>query len=255
MKHYFTLFVFLFAAFTASSQKPLIKGEFEMFFTDALGHFYTVEDNTIRKYDTNGNPLQEYSDLTSGDISWVDVSNPHKILVYYKTFDQIIFLDKYLSPSSDIIDLTDYNILSSSVVARSYDNGIWVFDPSAGELIRMDESMNISHRSGSVLWKSYEDILYAHQVGEYVILVRSGQVLVFDKFASFMKMVPLPKTSIITWAPQSILYLNNKTLKKYNFITHQESKMDWSDSEPKQIRYRNQKLFYLTGKGIFQAEL
>ncbi|MGM0612039.1 MAG: hypothetical protein ACQESM_00870 [Bacteroidota bacterium] len=253
MKYYILLFVFFFACLTAYPQKALIKGDFDMFFTDALGNFYTVKDNTLKKFDSNGIHLQEYTHMISGNISWIDASNPLKILVYYKDFDRIIFLDKYLSPSSDATDLTDYNIISSSVVARSYDNGIWIFDPSAGELIRMDEAMNISHRSGSIPWSSYEDILYAHQVGEYVILVRRGQVLVFDKFASFLKTIPVPQTSIITWAPQSIIYLDNKTLNKYNFITHHESKTDWSGAKPLEIRYRNQKIFYLTDKGIFQA--
>lgn len=226
-----------------------------MFFTDALGNFYTVSDNTLKKYDEDGFQTQEYSQLISGSISWVDVSNPLQILVYYKNFDQIILLDKYLSPTSEAIDLTNYNIISSSMVARSYNNGFWVFDPSAGELIRMDESMNISHRSGSVPLESYKNILYLHQIDEYVILVRPDQVLVFDKFASFMKTIPLPQTSIITWAPKSILYLENQTLKKYNFVTHQQSRMDWAGAKPKAIRYRNQKLFYLTDKGIFQADL
>lgn len=255
MKHFVCFLTFLLASFTASSQQPLIEGSFDTFFTDALGNFYTIEESTLKKYDSTGIQLQEFTYLSLGNISWVDVSNPLKILVYYEDFDQIIFLDKYLSPSSEAIDLTHYNIVSSSVVARSYSNGIWVFDQSAGELIRLDKSMNISHRSGPIPWKSYEGILYARQTGEYVLLARKGEILVFDKFASFLKTIPVPETSIITWAPQSILYREDEILKKYNFITHQENRMEWpSTRKPIEIRYRNQKLYYLTDDGIFQAD-
>src|SRR5438552_190098 len=83
---------------SVSDVRPLvIKSRYDYFTADNLGNFYTVREDELIKYLPNGKMFARYSNLKLGSISAIDVTNPLKILLYYRDFQQIIFLDNQLS--------------------------------------------------------------------------------------------------------------------------------------------------------------
>jgi hypothetical protein len=77
-----------------------------------------------------------------GKVHSIDVSNPLKVLLYYKDFSSIVVLDRLLSARSTIV-LRRKNILDVTAIGQSFDNNIWVFDAFDNKLKKIDDEGNI----------------------------------------------------------------------------------------------------------------
>jgi hypothetical protein len=80
-----------------------------------------------------------YNDVRKfGTATMIDVSNPLKVLLYYKDFATIVVLDRLLN-IRNTIDLRLQNILQAKAIGLSYDNKIWVYDELESKLKKIDE--------------------------------------------------------------------------------------------------------------------
>ena len=97
------------------------------FSVDNLGNIYVINsDNQLKKLSPKGDSLAVFNDVRRyGKIGSIDVTNPLKILVYYRDFTTIIELDRFLN-LINTIDLRNQNILQAKAVGLAYDNNIWV---------------------------------------------------------------------------------------------------------------------------------
>lgn len=131
---------------TASAATPnftLIKkipGNFTSVEVDMLNNIFVVTaTGQLKKLSENGDSLAVYNDIKKfGNPSFVDVSNPLKILAFYSNFSTVVVLDRFLS-QRNIINFRKENILSVQSVATSYDNNIWLFDNQDFKLKKVDE--------------------------------------------------------------------------------------------------------------------
>ncbi len=140
---------FLFLALNISAQDTAfriklnkqVKGAFRNFSVDNLGNIYLITNNNqVKKLNPNGDSAGVFNDVKRfGKISYVDVTNPLKILVYYKDFSSILVLDRFLSVQNTI-DLRKQNILQATAIGLSYDNNIWVFDELDSKIKKIDET-------------------------------------------------------------------------------------------------------------------
>ena len=107
---------------------------------DNLDNLYIVSSNgQVRKFNSSGDSTGLYNQVRNfGQLSSIDVSNPLKLLLFYKDFSTIVTLDRYLSPISTI-DLKRFSILQPVAVGLSYDNNIWVYDEYDHKLKKIDE--------------------------------------------------------------------------------------------------------------------
>ena len=75
-----------------SEPKPLVlKVKFDFFTTDNIGNIYAVKEDELMKYLPSGRFFARYSNLKLGSITAVDATNPLKIVLYYRDFQQIVF--------------------------------------------------------------------------------------------------------------------------------------------------------------------
>lgn len=135
-------FTYVFANDTTinfSLQKS-IKGNFINFTVDNLGNIFLVTDNNqLKKYDANLSVVSVFNDVKQyGNISFIDASNPLKILIFYKDFSTILVLDRFLS-RRNTIDLRSLNIVEVKTIAQSYDNNIWLFDELDASIKKIDD--------------------------------------------------------------------------------------------------------------------
>ncbi|MBC7652586.1 MAG: hypothetical protein H7101_12650 [Deinococcales bacterium] len=118
-----------------------IIGDYASFSVDNLGNIFLITtSNQIKKLNSNLDSVGIYNDVKRyGNIYTIDVSNPLKVLVYYKDFATIVMLDRQLN-NRNTINLRDQNILQVKAIAQSYDNNIWLFDELESKLKKIDES-------------------------------------------------------------------------------------------------------------------
>jgi hypothetical protein len=118
------------------------------FSVDNLGNIYVINrDNQLKKLSPKGDSLAVFNDVRRyGNIGSIDVTNPLKILVYYRDFTTIIELDRFLN-LINTIDLRTQNILQAKAVGLAYDNNIWVFDELDARLKRIGDDGTLVDQS------------------------------------------------------------------------------------------------------------
>ncbi len=123
------------------TQTNFIKGNYTDFYVDNLDNIYLVNDkSTIKKINDNGDSAAVFNNVRKyGNVFTLDVTNPLKILLYYKDFSTIVILDRFLN-AVNTIDLRKRGILQAQAVALSYDNNYWVFDELNNTLQKLDDN-------------------------------------------------------------------------------------------------------------------
>jgi len=117
-----------------------IPGEIAYFNVDNLNNIYFITNtNQLRKIRGNGDSVAVFNDVKRYGIpAFIDVTNPLKILVYYKSFSTAVVLDKLLN-IRNTINFRKQDIFSVKAIATSYDNNIWLFDEQDYKLKKIDE--------------------------------------------------------------------------------------------------------------------
>jgi hypothetical protein len=117
-----------------------INGDIVSFTVDNLDNIYVLNSrNQVKKLNANGDSVAIFNDVKRfGQATLIDVSNPLKVLLFYKDFATVVVLDRFLNVVNSI-DLRKQNILQAKAIAQSYDNKIWVFDELESKLKKVDE--------------------------------------------------------------------------------------------------------------------
>lgn len=148
MKTLFISFCFTLLYCTVSAQEDTsfrlirkLKGDFVDFTVDNLNNIYTVNSrNQVKKYNASGDSVAVYNDIRKfGQASLIDVSNPLKILLYYRDFTTVVVLDRFLN-AVNVLDLRKLGVFQARAIGQSYDNKIWVYDDLENKLKKIDES-------------------------------------------------------------------------------------------------------------------
>src|ERR1700760_1713916 len=118
------------------------------FDVDNFGNIYLINtDNQLKKLGPKGDSLAVFNDVRRyGKIFSIDVTNPLKILIYYRDFTTVIELDRFLN-IINTIDLRPLNILQAKAVGLAYDNNVWVFDELDARLKRIGDDGTLVDQS------------------------------------------------------------------------------------------------------------
>ncbi len=117
-----------------------ISGDIVDFTIDNLDNIYILNSrNQVKKLNANGDSMAIFNDVRRfGKATLIDVSNPLKVLLYYKDFGTIVVLDRFLN-AVNTIDLRRQNILQAKAIGQSYDNKVWIYDELENKLKKVDE--------------------------------------------------------------------------------------------------------------------
>jgi hypothetical protein len=117
-----------------------ISGDIVDFTVDNLDNIYILNSrNQVKKLNANGDSVAVYNDVKKfGQATLIDVSNPLKLLLYYKDYTTVVVLDRFLN-AVNVIDLRKQNIFQVKAIGQSYDNKIWIYDELESKLKKIDE--------------------------------------------------------------------------------------------------------------------
>ena len=121
-----------------------IQGDIVAFTVDNLDNVYLLNSsNQLKKINANGDSAPIFNDVKKyGRATLVDVSNPLKVLLYYRDFATIVVLDRFFN-IRNTVDLRRQNLLQVRAIGQSYDNRIWVYDEVDNKLKKIDEEGNL----------------------------------------------------------------------------------------------------------------
>ena len=178
---------------------------------DDIGNLYIVSPtNQLYKYNYSGKVLATLNYNYNGNISSIDASNSMEIYVFYKEINKVLLLDNNLAYRGEI-DLTKLNITQAAAIARSYDNGIWVFDLGDLQLKKMTKDGVLSQSSGNIKQFTQTDFIpniIADNTNQ-IMLCNDSVCLLFDVFAAYYKTLKFKN-------PQSFQLVNNQIFETNN---------------------------------------
>ena len=184
---------------------------------DNLGNIYILNvDNRLTKHDKDGKLLFEHYDKQLGIVDAIDVSNPLQILVYYKDYGHIKYLDNTLAPIQTF-DLNSDKYFGIETVCQSNDNHIWVVDPTIQRIIKLDKSLNSVYETNNFgdLGLQNGDILKMRENGNYLVaLHKTNGFLIFDNFGQFIKKIPSYSAIDFQFDGKALIY---KTVTSYRY--------------------------------------
>lgn len=211
----------LFSSFQGDAKPQVIKKTHDYFTVDNLGNMLLVNDNEIVKYLANGNYFNRYSNLKLGTITSVDALNPLRLMLFYKDYQQLIFLDNQLSQKSDPLSLEKLGYEQTELVCVSANNGIWLFNKANNELVRFDEQLKQIASTGNL-----KQMLQTEELKPNFLTEHNGNVFlncpevgiyVFDVFGTFSKIISLKGLKNFQVNENIIYFLKENQLCSYNF--------------------------------------
>jgi hypothetical protein len=190
---------------------------------DNLDNLYIISSTgQVRKFNANGDSVGVYNQFRNfGQLFSIDVSNPLKLLLFYKDFSTVVVLDRYLA-SLATLDLRRFSILQPAAVGLSYDNNIWVFDEYDNKLKKIDEQGNRLLETSdlrSVFNQGIAPQKIINDNGLVYVADTAAGVFVFDNYGSFKKKILLKNWQNIAVNSNNLIGVTHESITVYNTST------------------------------------
>ncbi|MFC2121938.1 hypothetical protein ACFLTI_10125, partial [Bacteroidota bacterium] len=171
-----------------------IESDNNYFSTDPLGNVYLINKNIISRYNKDGSFENSFSNSISGNISFADLSDPLRIMLYFSDFNQLIFLDNTLSRIGDYVSLDDYGFDLVSTVCTSANGGIWLYDQKKEAVVYLDRNMKIKQqtpRISNIIDFIEEPDFMLEKDNKVFLNIPGAGIVIFDNFGSYLKCLAL----------------------------------------------------------------
>jgi hypothetical protein len=210
-----------------------LKGDFIR--SDELGNIFVVKDNKLTKFNPAGEKLYTYSNLSFGDITYLNIHDPFKILLYYQPFGMVEVLDHTLSLTTSAIDLNLLYIGLPTLVCGSYQASFWVYNPMNFELIRVNQSLEVSNQSGNIQQVTGYSINPNYMLERDNFLYLNDPeigIFIFDKYGSYYKTIPVKGLSSFQVFNKRIIYFMGDQISIYDTQLNELSTttLPWKDA-------------------------
>ena len=223
---------------------------------DNLSNLYILTTtDQLKKYNASGDSLAVYNNVRKfGKVYSIDVSNPLKVLLYYKDFSTIVVLDRLLSARSTIV-LRRKNILDVTAIGQSFDNNIWVFDAFDNKLKKIDDEGNVLLETPDfrqVFNQGLNPQQIIDQNNQLYLYDPVNGLFVFDYYGTFKRKIPLLGWSNVSITDKYVFGISNEFLQSYNVSTLMQSQQKFPGNFTPYYRYyiSNNKLIALSKDGL-----
>jgi hypothetical protein len=234
--------------------------EADFFSTDGFGNLYIVQNSELIKINISDGKKLVYSNFSSGKISSIDPADPFRILVYYKDFNKIVFLDKNLTEIISPITLDDKGIYNAISVCQSVNGGFWVLDQNSAQLLYLDKSLNIVKKSAVIeeIYDQNTDTKQAFMLekNDYIYVgFENAGVMQFDSYGVYIKTFPTINFANFQVIDNVIVYYSEGKLNYYNTQNYQEKSLKIPIENIVRTAIEGNRLFVQTGKKILVYNL
>ena len=180
------------------------------FFLDPVGKpYYLLADDRLVTANRLGDTDYSWYDSSLGSPDYVDVTNPFQILVYYREYGTVVVLDRTLSELDRLDLFANPDLRQPGPIARSYDDGIWVFDSWEYRLIRLNGEGRAEQRSNNLRLElgisAPADAIFVDRNAVMLYFAGAGRLAVFTNFGKFKHWVAVPADLRLSWYAPRLL--------------------------------------------------
>jgi hypothetical protein len=200
----------------------------ERFYSDPLGNVYIIQNNHLLKYDRDYTRAAEYTNLFLGRIHSIDVSDPLRILIYYKDYNQVVWVDNFLSEIRSPIWLDNLGADQARLVCSSNQGGFWIFNGLNNQLQYFDVNLQFVHESmalNSITSKDIQPVYMVEKSRKVYLNVPGFGILVFDLFGNYSKTIPVEIAGEFQVTDQNLYYFKSGELFSVDLKTYNTLKL------------------------------
>ncbi len=191
---------------------------------DIKGNVYLVNDTELFKYDEKGDLLYRFSNSLNGLITSIDVTNPLRILLFYKESNVIVFLNQQLATITDAIQINDLSSVEAIVAAASSKGGFWTFDALTMTLLFFDSNRILQKQSVNLSgYLNGDEPIFLVEQMQSLYLQTQNRILVFDIYGNLINTFPFTSKNKIKIVENSIHALNTSGITKYNLLNKEKT--------------------------------
>lgn len=222
-----TILLFLFTSYIISNAQAdslfvpfkKIKGDIAAFTADNFDNIYLLNSSDqLKKIAANGDSVGVFNNVRRyGKVAQIDVSNPMRVLLFYKDFATVVVLDRLLSNRSTI-DLRKQDIFQVEAVCLSYDNNIWLYDEFEHKLKKIDETGKLLFATSDfrqLFGEAFSFTSISDQDGFLYLYDRNKGVYVFDYYGALKNIFSLTGYDNFRAVGKFITGTRNDSLMRY----------------------------------------
>lgn len=192
---------------------------------DRLGNLYLVlPHSTLRKYDTDGNFLNEVRLSDSVNIASLEPWNPLRIFIYDSRKREVLLLDRFLAPL-DTLPLDPSIAIEPALASPLPTNSIWILDRADNSLKKSDpDATHVLMEITLDLPKGKKpQYTYLREYQNQLFLIdRLLGVSIFSVVGKAIRNFPVPNLGFVGFLGEEIYYLDNGRLKFYDLYSEEQ---------------------------------
>lgn len=223
---------------------------------DVLNNLYLITaGNQLKKISSRGDSMAVFNDVKKfGNPTLIDVTNPLKVLLYYKNYATVLMLDRLLSPRNSI-NFRKQQIFSVKAIATSYDNNIWLFDEQDLKLKKIDENGKMLQETTD--WRLIMDAVPSPRniidANNFVYLYDPAKgFYIFDYYGTYKNNLPFLYWDNISISGNRLTGFKNRQFFSYELQSLQLKTFNLPAflNNYSSIKYMNGKLYLLKKEGV-----
>ena len=225
---------------------------------DRRGTLYLADkDNNLRQLTTAGQPLNTYSPPQPGHVAVLEAWNQNSVLVFYDDRQQVLLLDRFLAPLSEI-RLADYVDGTVRTATLAPDGLLWLLDESNLVLREFDpQALRLVQNTplDLLIGRSRPDFRFLRQYQNNIYLVdRTSGIFVFDNLGNYRKKLPFTGLDFVTFRGDELAYLSGGQLHFFHLYNLTERTQplpaDLDATTVRQVLLSDQYAYFVTVKGV-----
>ncbi len=224
------------------------------FYTDHFDNLYFIDGHKIIKVETRTENVLEYGSVSAGPISSADVSNPLQILLFYRDFNQVLFLDNKLARLRSEISLSELGVEQAVLVCSSGRGGFWVFSDRENRIIYFDQKLRNTHQSiiiSSIMGSGTRPVYMTEAQNKLFLYIPRKGILLFDRFASYLKTIPYKGGERFQVLGEKIIYFRKGQLLSQDIESGEISSLVLpEDLKTDDARLQRERIYILSGNRI-----
>jgi len=225
---------------------------------DRLGNIYWISGSRLLRVNPETGHRQSYSNPSYGNILFVDVSDPLNIMVHHGALNQVLWLDRNLSPKVSPRNLPAHEIGDFRVVSGSAMGGFWAFHPKVSRIIHYSQSFAKKAQTLPL----YE-VIPGFNAPEFIVesegMLFVNQpdigIAVFDLFGNFLFFIEKTGLSRFQVLGNNIFFFTESELISFNFIQKTQSVILQLEKPILDGKIAGNTVFVLTRSGLYSYKL
>lgn len=215
--------ILIFNSLACSISQIVNKNENCAIEVDKLDNYYLIKCNgEIQKYSAENHLLYVYNSQESNNISYLDVSDPHKLLIFSKDYQNIKILDNTLSLMKTIQLDPSQNY---DAIGTSNDSNIWLHNQLKNELCKIDLSGNPLEQNIKIetnLQNISKSRIIENENMVFICDDTEG-VLIFDNLGLYLRSLKLQSIENPTIKDNSFIYFDKVQQEIFSYDLDSES--------------------------------